>query len=188
MSAAGMLAHDWFPRPLPPNVLIGERSWIYSSYAFLHCASTRPAAVRVGSHSGVYHGCFFELGPEGEVEIGNYCTLVGAIIRTNGRVIVHDYAFIAHEVVIADTPAPVPPGSAWKGAPEETRGGAAAVVVGENAWIGARAVLLAGARIGRNAIVGAAAVIDFEVPDDAVAVGNPGRIVRHGGKTGERSP
>ena len=53
----------------------------------------------------------------------------------------------------------------------------AAIVVGRNSWIGARAVLLTGAVIGEGAIVGAAAVVDFEVPPFATVAGNPARIV-----------
>jgi maltose O-acetyltransferase len=55
------------------------------------------------------------------------------------------------------------------------------VEVGENAWIGARAVLLAGARVGRNSVVGAAAVVDFDVPADCVVAGNPARVVARRG-------
>ena len=36
MSAVRMLEHDWFPEPLPENVIFGERSWCYSSFAFAH--------------------------------------------------------------------------------------------------------------------------------------------------------
>ena len=51
------------------------------------------------------------------------------------------------------------------------------IVIGTNAWIGARAVLLDAACIGEGANVGAAAVVDFEVPPYTVVVGNPGRVV-----------
>src|SRR5882724_10319747 len=102
------MSHDWFSRPLPANVVLGERSWLYSTFAFLHYRSTRPCGVRVGHDSGIYHGTFFDLGPEGEVEIGNYATLVGAIISTNSRVVIGDYAFLAHEVVLADSFAATP--------------------------------------------------------------------------------
>src|SRR5262249_56639601 len=108
------LPHDWFPRPLPANVEIGPRSWLDGSYAFLHCRSRRPCAVRVGHDTGVYIGTLFELGPAGEVEIGNFCTVVGAIVRTDRRVVIEDYALVSHEVVIADAFAAVPP--------EENRG------------------------------------------------------------------
>jgi acetyltransferase-like isoleucine patch superfamily enzyme len=160
------LAHDWFPRPLPDTAALGERSWLYSSYAFLHSHGT----VRIGPDCGVYSGTHFELGPDGSVEIGRYCTIVGAIIRTNGRVVIGDYTFIAHEVVIADDPFVAPP----RGTAEPAGAG---VVIGENAWIGARAVVLGGATIGDDAVVGAGAVVRGNVPAGATVVGNPARIV-----------
>ena len=166
-----MLPHDWFPQPLPENVEIGERSWLYSSYSMLHSRSRRPAAVRIGPDSGVYNGTHFELGPEGEVEIGRFCTVVGAIIRTNARVRIGDYSFVAHEVVIADSAFATPP----TGAPEPT--GGRGIEIGANAWIGTRAVLLDGARIGDDAIVGAGSVVTGSVPAGATAVGVPARVV-----------
>jgi acetyltransferase-like isoleucine patch superfamily enzyme len=174
MSAAVALPHDWFPRPLPENVSLGARSWCYSAFSCAHYRSGRPGGVRVGNDSGIYHGTFFDLGPEGEVEIGSYCALVGAIIATNGRVVIGDYCFLAHEVVIADGFAAVPGGdaSASVGGP-----GGLVVELGENVWVGARAVLLRGARLGDGVIVGAAAVVDFPVPAGAIVAGNPARVV-----------
>src|SRR6185295_13603849 len=102
MSELPILEHDWFSRPLPGNVSIGDRSWLYSSYAFLHYRSRRPTGVSIDRDSGVYDGSFFELGPDGEVHIGDYCAVVGAVIRTDRRVVIGSYSFIAHEVVIAD--------------------------------------------------------------------------------------
>ena len=161
-----VLEHDWFPRPLPDAVTLGERSWIYSSYAVHHSYGT----VVVGPDSGVYNGTHFELGPEAKVQIGRFCTVVGAIIRTNGSVTIGDHTFIAHEVVIADTPFAIPPRG-------QTEPASAAVWIGSGAWIGARAIILGGARIGDEAIVGAGAVIDREIPHGATAVGNPVRVV-----------
>jgi acetyltransferase-like isoleucine patch superfamily enzyme len=160
------LAHDWFPRSLPETARVGERSWLYSSYAFLHSHGT----VRIGPDCGIYSGTHFELGPEGSVEIGRYCTIVGAIIRTNARVAIGDFTFIAHEVVIADDAFAVPP----CGAAEPPRAG---IVIGENAWIGARAIVLGGARIGEDAVVGAGAVIRGNVPAGSTVVGNPPQVI-----------
>jgi acetyltransferase-like isoleucine patch superfamily enzyme len=165
------LPHDWFPRPLPANVVLGERSWCYSSFAWLHCHSQRPCGVKIGHDSGIYHGTFFDLGPEGEVEIGNYCTVVGAIIATNGRVVVGDYTFIAHDVVLADSFAARPADATGQTQRHSS------IELGENCWVAARAVLLAGAKIGADSIVGAGAVVDFEVPPGVVVAGNPARIV-----------
>jgi acetyltransferase-like isoleucine patch superfamily enzyme len=169
----GALEHDWYPEPLPGNVVIGDRSGLYSSFAFLHYRSERPVGVRIGDDTGVYYTTFFELGPEGEVDIGDFCAIVGAIINTNERVEIHDFAFVAHEVLLCDVPVAVPPtGSVDRGA--RRRSG---IVIGENAWIGAKAVLLSGAHIGEGSIVGAGAVVDFEVPPYTTVAGNPARVI-----------
>src|SRR5258708_23209055 len=172
-----ILEHDWFPRPMPANVVLGERSWCYSSFSCLHFNSKLPCAVRVGHDSGIYHGTFFDLGPEAQVEIGNFCTLVGAIISTNGRIVINDYAFIAHEVVLADSFAASPfvEQKVEEQQPSVDRS-RPIIGLGENCWIGARAVLLAGAFIGEGAIVGAACLVDFEVPPYSIVAGNPARI------------
>ena len=170
-----MLPHDWFPRPLPANVVIGERSWCYSSFSCLHYRSRRPCGVRVGHDTGIYHGTFFELGPDGEVEIGNYATVVGAIISTNARVVIGDYAFISHEVVLADSFAAQP--FAVQNDAETRNVPVTTIQLGQNSWIGARAVLISGACVGEGAIVGAAAVVDFQIPPYAIVAGNPARIV-----------
>ena len=54
------------------------------------------------------------------------------------------------------------------------------LIVADDAWIGARALILPGcARIGRGAVVAAGAVVTRDVPDYAVVAGNPARVIRH---------
>lgn len=163
-----VLEHDWFPRPLPEQVVLGERSWLYSSYAFHHSYGS----VSIGTDCGVYNGTQFELGPDAEVTIGRFCTVVGAIIRTNGRISIGHHTFIAHEVVIATTPFALPP----TGAPEPR---SAPIEIGAGAWIGTRAVILGGARIGEDAVVGAGAIVSGDVPRATTVVGNPARVAGH---------
>lgn len=55
------------------------------------------------------------------------------------------------------------------------------VVIGNDVWLGARAIVLPGSRIGDGAIVAAGAVVRGEVPPMAIAAGVPARVV------GERS-
>ena len=50
------------------------------------------------------------------------------------------------------------------------------VTVGEGAWIGAHATIV-GCRVGTGAVVGAGAVVVEDVPDYAIAVGIPAKVV-----------
>ena len=50
------------------------------------------------------------------------------------------------------------------------------IVIKRNAWIGAR--ILPGVTIGENAIVGTGSVVTKDIPDNAVAVGNPARVIK----------
>ena len=50
--------------------------------------------------------------------------------------------------------------------------------IGANAWVGMRAVILPKCkRIGDWAVIGAGAVVSRDVPDGAIVVGSPGKIV-----------
>lgn len=52
------------------------------------------------------------------------------------------------------------------------------VSIGAGSWLGAGAIVLPGARIGRNVVVAAGSVVRGEVPDRCVVAGVPARIVR----------
>jgi acetyltransferase-like isoleucine patch superfamily enzyme len=54
----------------------------------------------------------------------------------------------------------------------------AEVKIGDYVWIGRRAIILPGVSIGKAAVIGAGAVVSRDVPDNAVVVGNPGKVVK----------
>ena len=51
-------------------------------------------------------------------------------------------------------------------------------VIGNDVWIGQKAVILPGVKIGDGAIIGAYAVVAKDVPPYSIAVGNPARVVK----------
>ena len=55
-------------------------------------------------------------------------------------------------------------------------GAAERITVGQGTWIGANAIVMAD--VGKGVVVGAGAVVVKPVPDYAVVVGNPARVVR----------
>ena len=52
------------------------------------------------------------------------------------------------------------------------------ITLGDNVWLGTGTKVLDGVRIGRDVVVGAGAVVTDDLPDGAVAVGVPARVVR----------
>ena len=52
------------------------------------------------------------------------------------------------------------------------------IEIEDNVWLGGGVILLPGVRIGRNAVVGAGAVVSRSVPANMVVAGNPARVIR----------
>ena len=67
------------------------------------------------------------------------------------------------------------PGQLVKEQPVETRGG---IRVGDGVWIGFGVMVADGVTIGDGAVIGAGAVVTRDIPDNAIAAGNPARVIR----------
>jgi acetyltransferase-like isoleucine patch superfamily enzyme len=116
----------------------------------------RPTLV-IGRGSFIGHNCSLAIGKR--IEIGEGCLL-------STDVALRDYD--GHPTDPADRAAGRP------AAAEDVR----PIVLGDNVWVGTRALILKGVRIGDNAIVGAGAVVTRDVPPNAVVAGNPARVIR----------
>ncbi len=52
------------------------------------------------------------------------------------------------------------------------------VVIEDNVWIGGQSVILPGARVGKNSVIGAGSVVTKDVPESVLVAGNPARIIK----------
>jgi len=52
------------------------------------------------------------------------------------------------------------------------------VTIGDNVWIGGRAVINPGVNIGSNVVIASGAVVTKDVPDNVVVGGNPARVIK----------
>jgi acetyltransferase-like isoleucine patch superfamily enzyme len=117
--------------------------------------------------------------PAPELSIGDD-TFVGHLcdLRIAGSVVIGRHCLIAAGVTIADYDGhPLDALSRRSGAtspPADIRG----VTIGDDVWIGHRAVILKGVSIGDRAVIGAHAVVTRNVPSDCVVAGNPARVIR----------
>jgi len=60
--------------------------------------------------------------------------------------------------------------------PLTSRGG---ISIGDEAWLGTGVIVLDGAKIGSGAVIGAGSVVTGTIPDNAIAVGNPAKVVKY---------
>lgn len=96
------------------------------------------------------------------------------IFDVHEHIEVEPRALIGPHCYITDADHSFEPGKAVMDQPMRAR----PVFVGEAAWIGAHVVVLPGVRIGRGAVIGANSIVNRDIPDNAVAVGAPARVVR----------
>ena len=52
------------------------------------------------------------------------------------------------------------------------------VTIGDNVWVGGNVVILPGVTIGDNVVIGSGSVVTKDLPDNALAAGNPCRVLR----------
>ncbi|WP_147535478.1 sugar O-acetyltransferase [Bacillus marasmi] len=55
----------------------------------------------------------------------------------------------------------------------------AKVTIGDNVWIGGRAVINPGIKIGNNVVIASGAVVTKDIPDGVLVGGNPAKIIKH---------
>jgi acetyltransferase-like isoleucine patch superfamily enzyme len=51
------------------------------------------------------------------------------------------------------------------------------ITIGDDSWIGDRAIVMA--NVGKHCVIGAGSVVIKAIPDYAIAIGSPARIVRY---------
>ncbi len=114
--------------------------------------------VSIGSHSMVEH----------HVKIGNGVRLHSNVFVPEFSVL-EDECWLGPNVVVTNARYP-----RSRRVKEQLQG----ATIKRRAKIGANATLLPGVVIGENALVGAGAVVVTDVPPNAVVVGNPARVIK----------
>jgi acetyltransferase-like isoleucine patch superfamily enzyme len=99
-----------------------------------------------------------------------------AHIACVGEVTIAEDVLTADQIFIADTYHGFEDGS--RPIAQQPMAEPRPVVIERGAFLGIRSVVLQGVTVGENAYVGAGAVVTEDVPPRCVAVGNPARVVR----------
>lgn len=109
------------------------------------------------------------------IEVGNnFFANYNLVILDVGKVMIGENVQIAPNVSIYTAGHPVHPDSRNSGY-EYGIG----VTIGDNVWIGGSTVINPGVHIGNNVVIGSGSVVTKDIPDNAIAVGNPCRVIRY---------
>ena len=135
---------------------IGQFSWI-GSYSFLKVSFSLNDSGRfitIGKNVGI--GEYAHLGGAGGLCIGDDC-IIGPYLSCHPE----NHRFLDEQELIRLQ------GTQRKG-----------ISIGKNCWIGAKVTILDGVHIGDNCVIAAGAVINKDMPNNAVIGGVPARVIR----------
>ena len=128
--------------------------------------TSRPL-LEIGDHTCIGHNCAFTVGKR--ITVGRHC-------------------HIASDVWLFDSSGhPTDPAERLSGAPpaaDEVR----PITIGDNVWIGRRAIVFPGVSIGEGSVVSAGAAVMSDVPPNAVVAGNPARKIASLERPVEKQP
>ncbi|WP_315110665.1 sugar O-acetyltransferase [Clostridium intestinale] len=108
------------------------------------------------------------------IEVGNnFFVNYNCTILDVGKVIIGENVMFAPNVSIYTAGHPVHPESRNSGYEYGIE-----VIIGDNVWIGGNVIINPGVKIGKNVVIGAGSVVTKDIPDNAIAVGNPCKVIR----------
>ena len=174
---------------MPPNHSLTLKYFL-TALALLLLATPRPAAAQTPDPWRIsadkvdprnYYGATVANGMGGifigaRTHVGIANVLIGPLRIGNDVIIAQNVVFSGLNHGYEDVSLPI----------RNQKCSAAEIVVEDEVWIGANAVITAGVHIGRHAVVAGGSVVTKDVPAYSVVGGNPARILRqHNPATGQ---
>ena len=150
----------WFKK----SILKRKGVKIYNNTVFSGCSFLGTAVIEP----------YCRLSGDPDIKIGNdfylnaYCHLLGNITIGNN-------VMIGPKTVIWGRDHGMQLGIPMKQQPHSKED----IVIGDDVWIAANVTILKGVSIGKGAVIGAGAVVIKDIPEYAIAVGNPARIIKY---------
>lgn len=115
------------------------------------------------------------LAPGANLILGPGVGLSGAVLCAGNSIEIGQQTILGAGAMVVDNDFHAPVGGFdWRG---EYVANSRPIKIGCGVFVGARAIILKGVRVGDRAIIGAGAVVTNDVPARYIAVGNPARIL-----------
>lgn len=140
------------------NSKVDKKAKIYSGSQFQNSS--------LGRYSYVGYDCEIV-----SCRIGAFCSIANGVIIGGAK---HPLTWVSTSPVFYDA----------KGGTGEHLGSLkepprSETIIGNDVWIGSRAIILGGVTIGNGVVIGSGAVVTKDVPDYAIVAGAPAKILRY---------
>lgn len=161
----------WYIRLLAP--LYQHRAWSSKIYWSVRMDTPPYRQLRLGRKSVIESYCCIN-NAVGDVTIGDHtrvgihCTVIGPVCIGNHVNLAQGITVTALNHNFADSNRKI----------DEQGISTKPVVIGDDVWIGANAVILPGVTIGRHVVVAAGAVVTKDVPDYSLVAGVPAKEIK----------
>jgi acetyltransferase-like isoleucine patch superfamily enzyme len=133
------------------EVVLGEGVSLNGTVVPIELVTYHSGRIEIGNHTFINYGS--SIAARCSVRIGHYCHLGHyTFVMDNDQ---HDV--VRHSQLPQSDP----------------------VIIGDHVWIGSKAVILPGVRIGSRAVIGAGSIVTKDIPPKCVAAGNPAQVLRH---------
>ncbi|MBZ0276454.1 MAG: N-acetyltransferase [Anaerolineae bacterium] len=165
---------------------------------FIHPSAEVEDGAQIGENTKIWHLCHIRR----NAHIGENCVIgrgvfVDAGVQIGNAVKIQNYVSVFHGVTIEDGvfvgphvcftndlfPRAVNPDMSLKAADDWVL---TETLIKAGAAIGANSTIVCGITVGRWAMIGSGSVVTKDVPDYALVVGNPGRIIGYVTASGQR--
>jgi UDP-2-acetamido-3-amino-2,3-dideoxy-glucuronate N-acetyltransferase len=164
-----------------PSATVEDGATIGENTKIWHLVQVRGGAV-IGAECIIGRGCFIDSGAVvgNRVKIQNYVSVYHGVT-------IEDGVFVGPNAVFTNDKVPraIEPDGALKSVTDWV---VSNTLIQYGAAIGANATIVCGVTVGRWAMIGSGAVVTKDVPEYALVVGNPARIIGYVDEQGNRRP
>lgn len=173
----GLIYDPGDPEIMREQVPFQDRLWAFNQLRPSDYAAKEAYMREVFAECG--DNCYIEL--PFRANWGGHHVHFGAGVYANfnltlvddGHIYVGDKVMFGPNVTIATANHPIDPELRARGLQYNRD-----VHIGDNAWIGAGVVIVPGVTVGANTVIGAGSIVTKDIPGDALAVGNPCKVLR----------
>lgn len=131
-----------------------------------------------GNPIGCYEKCTFFVGAQARLTIGNNVGVSQCSLVAIADLFIGDYVKIGGGSMVFTTDFHSLDPKTRRGKDDIMKRASAPVIIEDNAFIGARSIILKGVTIGANSIIGAGSVVTKSIPANEIWAGNPAKFIR----------